>query len=215
MTAPIDTARLNQLLLAAERDVHRHGWDAPAQLLALVDTTNPGAEHWCRHGAHGPTTQVDGYAAARCIPWQRLVVQPMHVLFRIALNLRHSADRPETAQMRRLLHPPGMIGLASVLEAWIRPTLTEQQEEQWGERAAVDIPGAQECRLAVAATIDGATFHVARIRGQHPTATGNSRFGGTGVHALHTMVAAATGRPLPPDTDKVPIGWDWDKELAE
>ena len=219
MTGSIDPARLNRLLLAAERDIHRHGWDVPPQLLALVDTTEPAADRWCRQHAVGPTTRVDGYAAARCLHRQALIPYPMHVLFRLALNLRHSASHPGLTEIRQLLNPPGLLGLASVLEAWIRPTLTEQQQEQeqWGDRAAVDIPGAQESLFLVAATIDGSTFHVARIRGQKPTTTDDSSFdsiAGGGVLSLHTIVAAISGRPLPPETDDVPVGWDWDKELA-
>lgn len=219
MTTPVHPRRIAQLLRAVERDAHRRGWDAPPGLYALLDTADPAAEQWCRHIACGPTTRVDDYTAVPCVPADVLAPNPVHVLFRLALNLRHTPHHPRVVQLSQRLAAPGLLGLAVVAEAWRRPELPAEQQPVWAGRRAADIPGAVEMRFAIAATVTAATVHVFRDRGQQPTAMADGSGGRAGVDgvlvdALRTIVAAVTGQPLPAETGTVPAGWDWDRELA-
>lgn len=220
---PVHTLRLIQLVRAVERDAHRRGWDSPPQLSALIDTSDPAAADWGRHIACGPPTRVEHYTAVPFVPADMLAPDPARVLYQLAMRLRHAAHHPDTAALRQRLNGPGLLGLAVLAEGWQHPDPANRVTHRRAGRRAADLPGACEWRITVAAAVNAATVHVARVRGQQPVTTlvtdngasGDGSFGGLMVAALRTIVAAVTDQsppsrpaagPAGPSTGRSPAG---------
>jgi hypothetical protein len=224
--AAVDVEAVQALLLAVEREDHRHGWDNP--------NCNPGL--FLLHHAHARTEAMGralrrygrpvtcgGYVATPLAPRFDLPIDPTVVLFRFAR--RFAADTSLANAMLRHICQPGLIGAGFVAEAWQLRATPEQIAQIQAEQAAdprkslADRVGSVEIRQAAAVDVAGRGYRAVRVRGEQPAAytgpilkhgeavpDGFFAASGAGFDALTLIVARVAGQPLPEPTH-VPVAW--------
>lgn len=199
-----DPVRVGELLLAVEASVHRDGWDEPARLYVL---TQAGALVRSGISFHTPV-HAGGLTALSIAPPMAFHGNPAHALFKVAWAA--SQGLPAAGLFVALIGSvPGFVGLAFVVESWMRRDMSDAERDALGERSFADIPGSLEARMVHARDCADRMYAVSRPRGEQPRLSlpGDGHPEGSIVESLAVLVAAATGRPLPELTG-VPRGWD-------
>ena len=212
-----DPDLIGRLVLRVEADAHRGGWDAPAALYVLYDTTDPDTDATYRDvmaPRRGAPVRCHPYAGQSAVPESAFHGNPAHALFRFALNTR--GDHPMADLVLGTIRRPGFLGLAFLYEGWMRTAKTKEERDALGAVRFADIPGSVELRSIMAADIAGNDYLVMRERGQKPELHRGddddlNEMSGAIIESLRSIVAKVAGLPLP-DLDTIPSQWDWDAE---
>lgn len=207
-----DHEALGALLRRIEGDAHRRGWDGDPALYVLYDARDRETEAAYRNVMRGVPIRCAPHAALPAVPSGALAGNPASALFRFALNLR--SEHPWVEAILHILRQPGFVGMAFLVEAWMRTFDTKDERESLGKVRFADVPGSIEIRDVLAADISGRDFCVQRQRGgKAEMIEPDGEMSGAVIESLRTIVAAVLGRPLP-DIENTPSTWNWDAERA-
>lgn len=193
----IDRQRFGDVLVHAERLIHRHGWDAgppggPQLMVVYEETADDGETDRVMRRACGqnprcgPAARVDGYA---CQTWQHAatlhearqhLAQQDGKEWQIWDVVRHTAmvlayapdDHDETNTIRAVLCQPGILGVAFAAEAWSNISSASNAPAFAAAFAAgrvnlADEVGSREARTVYAVDLQRNVYNVTRHRG-HP-----------------------------------------------
>lgn len=211
-TTKPDAEALATLLRRIEGDAHRRGWDGDPALYVLYDARDRETEASYRRIMRGVPIRSLPYAALPAVPSGALEGNPSSALFRFALNLR--SEHPFVKAILEVLRQPGFVGMAFLVEAWMRTFDSKDERESLGKVRFADVPGSIEIRDVMAADISGRDFCVQRQRGgKAEMIEPDGEMSGAVIESLRTIVAAVVGRPLP-EVENVPSTWNWDDERA-
>jgi hypothetical protein len=202
----VDEDRLVRLLLRAESNAHRLGFDHPPQLHVLYDTSaDDGETHTLFHQLMGrnprcgPATLCDGYAAQIIFPPERIpeAGAPWEALETFAFNIAFADPGPEEVDtMRAVLTRPGVFGCAFINPGWAFRTDDRAEFEQFGlgKLSPADHPKGVENRMVFAVLASGAIHIVERVRGRKPVTGRGDGLRGSVSNALRLLMDGLTGR---------------------
>lgn len=200
----INSEALDTLLLRLEARIHRDGWDAPAQLYVVYDSSNLAIATRYRKlfGGYGAAVHGGLYEARPIMPSGTLVGVLSHDLHHMLTNLSDPRLSPSAEIFWRTLGLPGVVAIALSAEAWTRPI--DPGEDLHG-RSLADIPGSRETRLVLAAAIDDVVRFLRRNRDEPPQFVHGDP-GGPLVECLRYLTGRATGAYVAP-FPQAPRGW--------
>jgi hypothetical protein len=148
-----DLTDVDPALAAAVLEIEGHiagdGWDQPARLYALVDTTRL-------------LDREPALAAAT-----GLADEPVAGSLTPVEQDRLPADRPLESVLEQISWPEGVSGCAAVVERLVLPPDADEHipdDRQAAEQFAREHPDRQEVRIVAGATRAGATYCALRLR---------------------------------------------------
>lgn len=226
----VDRPAFVDLLKRIESDLHRDGWDRPAQVFLIYGWDETGTNAFFR--AHfsrrcGRPVRSRPYAAHPIAPPEAMR-EPASMLYVFANNLRHyvaGSLSPRFADgmvaVADVLRQPGIVGVAFCCETWAHRTVgpdAQQKMEQLtsaGATSLADIPGSVEQRLITGVDITGGVHFVVRERGSKPRTemiegheiNDSTVLGGAVIESLRLIMAFVDGRPMT-EPEYLPRRWD-------
>lgn len=142
----VDRDTLDRLLLGAEAEVAKGGWDQPS-CLAVVEWT--AFETW----------------AVASLPMQ--IADPPSEFLRYLADRFMASIRLTTGLLENC---PGFYGTAFISEGWQGPPMTPAALRTFAEegKSFADVPGSLEVRQITVVTLYGEALMVQRVRGREP-----------------------------------------------
>lgn len=199
------SANAETILKRVEIDMHRRGWDQPANMGAIIDIEAPGARAYFadqrgrKLSYSTPIVRVGRYLSLPLMPDEVLQPNMAVALHRLAINVTYANDDPRTQQFLDMIRHPGLVAIVACYEGWM--TDDPETRERIGrtrERLA-DIPGSRESRHVDCIDIDLNKRTAMRIRGEAPRlwhATDKVEFTGSAPQDLHAFMCAVLGTPV-------------------
>ena len=225
-----DGQQIERLLLKIEQRRHREGWDQPASAWMLCATQSQSASAALREIAAeadcGPAVISRDLMGVAFVPtWllNGISGNGCHAIIALAGALTSAnpgqsfATAATRRTLKRMLRIPGVFGLALTCESYMFGGSEEEiRHARDNYRSFGDTPGAKECRNVFASIIDGREYTTIRERGQRPyihEAADLRASGGPVMPAMHAMLCAANGLPLPDNYGGLDVWHINDKDL--
>ena len=205
------------LLLKLESHAHRAGWDRPVHFRVVYDhdaaggatdrqfrrITPPEHEHApVRHGRYTATT-VFGPRVLYSLPnvpvWDQLRSLILGIAFRDPDPHEDDKTTGYITMMRDLFRQPGIVGFATVGEAWHNTEREHLDRAVAGKVNLGDVPSSVEVRIVYAIDLADRAHHVQRIRGAKPTLSVDVPMRGDFTTSMRILADMTTGRTPPPE----------------